>query len=118
MLKGKVQLSSFLICLSLSFTSTVFAEDINPLVTIKKSDAPLADGSANGRKIFMRYCSVCHGAKGEGGFGPTLQGVFLNKGKDVIVAQIKNPRGSMPLMYPKPIDDNSIENILFYLKII
>lgn len=118
MLKCIVPLSSFLIFSSINFTSTAFAEEINPLMTIKNSDAPLVDGFANGKKIFMRYCSVCHGVKGEGGFGPTLQGVFLNKGKDVIVAQLTNPRGAMPLMYPKPIDDKAIENILDYLKTI
>src|SRR5947207_8944647 len=51
------------------------AEVINPHTT--------AADVAAGAKIFRSHCAECHGLKGEGGRGPSLQtGVFFHGGAD------------------------------------
>lgn len=48
--------------------------------------------------------------------GPALKGVFVQKGKDAVVAQITKPQGSMPLMYPNPIDEKALADLLVFLE--
>ncbi len=43
---------------------------------------------ANGQSLFVVACSSCHGASGQGGFGPALYGLGLPDAK--IAAVIKN----------------------------
>lgn len=79
-------------------------------------EAPVVSPMVNGRKIYQRFCSVCHGTRGEGGLGPVLQGAFAVKGKDALVAQITKPKGAMPQMYPAPIDDKALADLLIFLE--
>jgi mono/diheme cytochrome c family protein len=79
-------------------------------------DLPVVSPVVNGRKTYQRFCSVCHGTRGEGGLGPVLQGVFVGKGKDAVVAQITQPKGAMPQMYPTPIDDKALADLLIFLE--
>ena len=71
-----------------------------------------------GRKAFQRYCSVCHGAKGEGGVGPTLQGISTRLSAEQIEHQIIEPRGAMPRMYPSPIDKAVLVDLSAYLQLL
>jgi hypothetical protein len=48
--------------------------------------------------------------------GPVLQGAFVGKGKDFVVAQITKPQGAMPKMYPIPIDDKALADLLIFLE--
>ena len=85
--------------------------------------APAASGAASspgpdlagGRRAFQRYCSVCHGTRGEGGLGPPLQGVSTRLTSEQIRHQIIEPRGSMPRLYPSPIDGSSLGDLLAFL---
>jgi hypothetical protein len=45
-----------------------------------------------------------------------LQGAFAAKGKDALVAQITKPKGAMPQMYPAPIDDKALADLLIFLE--
>lgn len=85
-------------------------------VSVPSVDASVASSLVNGRKTYQRFCSVCHGTKGEGGLGPVLKGAFVGKGKDAVVAQITKPQGAMPQMYPAPIDDKALEDLLIFLE--
>lgn len=94
------------------------AADVTGPVTaaVPSSEAPVANPVVSGRKIYQRYCSVCHGTRGEGGLGPVLRGVFAAKGQDAVVAQITQPKGAMPQMYPSPIDDKALADLLVFLE--
>jgi len=69
-----------------------------------------------GRRAFSRNCTVCHGLSGEGGLGPPLKGITTRLSADEITHQLKNPRGSMPRLYPAPIDDRLLADLLAYLQ--
>lgn len=107
-----------LICGSLisAYLATAMAAEVTSTEAPSSAVVPVVNSFAKGRKLFQQYCSVCHGTKGEGGMGPALKGVFIQKGKDPIVAQITNPKGAMPLMYPNPIDDKALSDLLVFLE--
>ena len=69
-----------------------------------------------GRRAFSRNCTVCHGLSGEGGLGPPLKGITTRLSADEITHQLKSPRGSMPRLYPAPIDDRLLVDLLAYLQ--
>lgn len=48
--------------------------------------------------------------------GPVLKGAFVEKGRDFVVAQITKPQGAMPQMYPSPIDDKALADLLLFLE--
>ena len=68
-----------------------------------------------GRRAFQRYCAVCHGAKGEGGLGPPLQGISARLTDEQIRHQILEPRNSMPRLSPAPVDAATLGDLLAYL---
>lgn len=55
-------------------------------------------GPETGQAIFATRCASCHGADGEGGFGPTLAGVVVQRYPNIAdqEAVVANGRGSMP----------------------
>ncbi|PKO49407.1 MAG: hypothetical protein CVU31_00160 [Betaproteobacteria bacterium HGW-Betaproteobacteria-4] len=78
--------------------------------------APGGDVNAlRGKRAFQRYCVVCHGARGEGGIGPTLQGVATRLGEDAIRHQVHEPRGTMPRLYPSPVDEPMLGDLVAFL---
>ncbi|MEJ8859212.1 cytochrome c [Variovorax robiniae] len=77
--------------------------------------APGEPDLAKGKKAYQRYCSVCHGMRGEGALGPALQGISKRMTQEDITRQLMEPRGSMPKMYPTPIDDKIWADIRSYL---
>ena len=85
--------------------------------------APVASGTASspepdpvrGRRAFQRYCGVCHGTQGEGGLGPSLQGISTRLTSEEITHQIVEPRGSMPRLYPSPVDGPILGDLLAFL---
>jgi len=89
------------------------------------SDAAAATGAvpaiagepdlAKGRRAYQRNCAVCHGPRGEGGLGPPMQGLATRLSADEITRQLKSPRGSMPRLYPAPIDDRLLLDLQAYL---
>ncbi len=70
---------------------------------------------AKGRRAFQRNCAVCHGPRGEGGLGPPMQGIASRLTADDIARQLKTPRGSMPRLYPAPIDDRLLVDLQAWL---
>ena len=70
---------------------------------------------AKGKKAYQRYCSVCHGTRGEGALGPALQGLSKRMTPEDVTRQLMEPRGSMPKMYPTPVDDKIWADLRSYL---
>jgi mono/diheme cytochrome c family protein len=85
--------------------------------------APVAGGapsisepeSARGRRTYRRFCVVCHGNQGEGGAGPPLKGISARLTAEQIRIQIVEPRGSMPRLYPSPVDSAALDDLGTYL---
>lgn len=99
-----------------SVVAPSFAADVNGTTAVPSTETSAVNPLVNGRKIYQRYCSVCHGTKGEGGMGPVLKGAFVEKGRNFVVAQITKPQGAMPQMYPSPIDDKALADLLLFLE--
>ena len=53
-------------------------------------------GEPDGEAIYQANCAGCHGAEGEGGRGPSLQGIGEVHTVDELVEVITNGRGAMP----------------------
>jgi len=71
---------------------------------------------AHGKAVFSRNCALCHGAAGAGGLGPKLKGIKDRKTDAEIESQLKEPKGTMPKMYPAPVGDKDLADVVAYLK--
>jgi mono/diheme cytochrome c family protein len=83
------------------------------------SSAPVAAASADlghGRQIYSTTCSGCHGASGQGGFGPSLRGEKSRKDTAAAIAWIKNPKSPMPKLYPDPLSEKDVEDVAAYVE--
>jgi mono/diheme cytochrome c family protein len=78
--------------------------------------ATATGNAANGKTLFAANCSSCHGATGQGGVGPKLQGEKSRKNFAGVVAQIKNPAPPMPKLYPSPLSDKDVNDLAAYVE--
>lgn len=89
--------------------------------------APVAQGTARapdagaGRELFGKVCAACHGARAEGGTGPSLQGLSARLDVDATVRWIENPAAvkpgtAMPTLYPSPLDAQQVRDIAAYVQ--
>jgi alcohol dehydrogenase (cytochrome c) len=69
------------------------------------------DDAGRGRKLYAANCSTCHGARGEGGVGPALQGVGARLGAARLAEWIKNPSAKMPRLYPAPLAERDVNDV-------
>jgi len=80
---------------------------------------PVASGAgdtAKGRQIYTANCAACHGANGQGGFGPSLRGEKSRKNTAAAIAWIKNPAPPMPKLYPSVLSEKDVENVAAYIE--
>ncbi len=83
------------------------------------SSAPVASAGADlahGRQIYSTTCSGCHGASGQGGFGPSLRGESSRKNTAAAIAWIKNPKAPMPKLYPDPLSETDVDDVAAYIE--
>jgi mono/diheme cytochrome c family protein len=81
--------------------------------------APVASASADlahGKQIYSTTCSGCHGASGQGGFGPSLRGESARKNTAAAIAWIKNPKAPMPKLYPNPLSEKDVDDVAAYIE--
>jgi cytochrome c oxidase subunit 2 len=71
--------------------------------------------STLGRQTFSGVCATCHGFKGEGGFGPTLQGNPVLGQPGAIRTLLLNGRGKMPAV-GRDWSDTQMNALIGYLK--
>lgn len=96
------------------FMTQVHAEGAGP-APAAASAPPSEPDLAKGKRVFQRNCTVCHGLRGEGGLGPPLQGIAKRLSPEDITRQLVEPRGSMPRLYPSPIDDRALADLQAFL---
>ncbi len=70
----------------------------------------------HGRQVFTANCAACHGASGQGGFGPSMHGEKSRKDTAAAIAWIKNPRLPMPKLYPHPLSEKDVEDVAAYIE--
>lgn len=70
---------------------------------------------AHGASIYTANCAACHGQTGEGGVGPALTGVSGRYPVSEIEARIRDPRGIMPRLYPKPLSAGDVKDVARYV---
>jgi alcohol dehydrogenase (cytochrome c) len=76
-----------------------------------------AGDPAKGETIFAANCAPCHGEKGAGGgVGPALKGEKSRKDTAAAIAWVKNPQPPMPKLYPAPLSEKDVANVVAYVE--
>jgi mono/diheme cytochrome c family protein len=85
--------------------------------TPSAAPTPAADAQvlAKAQANYTRSCAACHGAKGQGGFGPKLVGVAA-KGDAFIAMRIKkgSPKGMPP--FEATLTPAEVQGLVAYVK--
>lgn len=69
-----------------------------------------------GKILFNKNCAACHGVRGEGGTGPSLKDLAARRSFADTVAQIVNPMGAMPRLYPSPLEKQDVDDVASYVR--
>ena len=69
-----------------------------------------------GRKTYEKVCAGCHGAKGEGSVGPSLEKLSKRMDVGMTAAWIKNPSSKMPRLYPSPLDEQAVADVSAFVQ--
>jgi cytochrome c oxidase cbb3-type subunit 3 len=72
--------------------------------------------AARGAKLYASNCAACHGAQGQGGFGPSLHNEKSRKNFNAAVSWIENPAPPMPKLYPSAISKQDVEDIAAFIE--
>ncbi|MBL6751672.1 MAG: PQQ-binding-like beta-propeller repeat protein [Nevskia sp.] len=83
-----------------------------------KARAAAAD-VANGHRLYMKNCFICHGADGKNIAGVDLSTTKSRLNQDALVAWIRNPAPPMPKVYAEPLepeDEFDIRDIAAYVE--
>jgi mono/diheme cytochrome c family protein len=82
-------------------------------VAVADAAAPALDA---GKQLYATNCAACHGAAGQGGVGPSLQGIAKRKSLATTVTFIETPTGSvMPKLYPATLSAAQVQQIAAYI---
>lgn len=101
-------------CLFLGVSAVVFA--LSKLALAEPAGLKVTPGSVKlgdayrGQIVYSQTCAGCHGASGEGGVGPRLDGNPISVA--AAKAQIENGGGTMP---PGLVSGRKEEDVLAYL---
>jgi ubiquinol-cytochrome c reductase cytochrome c subunit len=74
---------------------------------------PSSPQLAHGREIFEESCQKCHAAAP---IGPPLGNVKARLSLDQTIDRIKNPRGSMPKLFPSALSDRDVGDVAAYVQ--
>ena len=69
-------------------------------------------GGKDGKSVYQARCAACHGARGEGGVGPRLQGNPILKAREAVREIVLQGRGTMPAV---PLSPEELSALLDYL---
>jgi ubiquinol-cytochrome c reductase cytochrome c subunit len=71
--------------------------------------------TTHGASVYAANCAACHGRGGEGAVGPSLLGISGKYQLGEIEARIRQPSGTMPRLYPKPLNDRDVQDVARYV---
>jgi mono/diheme cytochrome c family protein len=75
-----------------------------------------AGDTVHGSSIFAANCASCHGAAGQGGFGPSLKNEQSRKDLAATVRWIENPAPPMPKLYPSPLSETDVADVAAFVE--
>jgi mono/diheme cytochrome c family protein len=84
-------------------------ERVQGLIAMARAQA---QGGKDGKSVYQARCAACHGARGEGGVGPRLQGNPILKAKEAVREIVLRGRGTMPAV---PLSPEELSALLDYL---
>ncbi|KOX89992.1 Cytochrome c-551 precursor [Thermus aquaticus] len=84
-------------------------ERVQGLIAMARAQA---QGGKDGESVYQARCAACHGARGEGGVGPRLQGNPILKAKEAVREIVLQGRGTMPAV---PLSPEELSALLDYL---
>ncbi len=84
-------------------------ERVEGLIAMARAQA---QGGKDGQSVYQARCAACHGARGEGGLGPRLQGNPILKAKEAVREIVLKGRGTMPAV---PLSQEELSALLDYL---
>jgi len=84
-------------------------ERVQGLIAMARAQA---QGGRDGKSVYQARCAACHGARGEGGVGPRLQGNPILKAKEAVREIVLQGRGKMPAV---PLSEAELKALLDYL---
>ena len=84
-------------------------ERVQGLIAMARAQA---QGGRDGKSVYQARCAACHGARGEGGVGPRLQGNPILKAKEAVREIVLQGRGTMPAV---PLSPEELSALLDYL---
>jgi PQQ-dependent dehydrogenase (methanol/ethanol family) len=82
------------------------------------SPVPVTGALANDDAAFGFFCGSCHGRKGEGYVAPPLLRQTQMGDVENLKAFLKSVPPPMPIMYPGLLEDQDVQQIAAYLKVI
>jgi alcohol dehydrogenase (cytochrome c) len=69
-----------------------------------------------GKAAYGTACAACHGSKGEGGIGKSLQSLDARMSWENTVDKIVNPQPPMPKLYPSVFSEQDVVDIAAYIR--
>jgi mono/diheme cytochrome c family protein len=84
--------------------------------------SPIASGlppkpePQEGKAVFDRVCSICHGGEGRGDAGPGPSLVPLEKDFNEVLGIVREGTGEMPPIPRERVSDEDVKQIFAYLK--
>ena len=84
-------------------------ERVEGLIAMARAQA---QGGKDGKSVYQAHCAACHGARGEGGLGPRLQGNPILKVREAVREIVLKGRGTMPAV---PLSQEELSALLDYL---
>ena len=92
------------------------AKDPHSITLLNGVTTGSAGNTSRGAVVFAANCALCHGASGQGGVGPKLQGESARKDAGAVAAFVKNPAGSMPKLFPGIMSDADVTAVAAYVE--
>jgi PQQ-dependent dehydrogenase (methanol/ethanol family) len=69
-----------------------------------------------GRELYAQNCSACHGPSGEGGSGKSLKSLQSRLTLDATLERLQNPKPPMPKLFPSPLSEQAMRDIVAYIR--
>jgi mono/diheme cytochrome c family protein len=85
------------------------------LATQAASDEKPAGDVKHGSALFGEHCALCHGAKAEGGMGPSLKDESKRKTRDQIRMQVMRPEPPMAKLYPGVLSEKDVDDVVAFV---
>lgn len=107
-------LSGFVILVCFSSLVIVFGQE--GTTSVGAETANQLDEIRSGEQVYGALCVSCHGAEGEGEFGPSLAGNQRIQDDTYTVRQIVLGGGGMPAFGPPQLSEERIANVATYIR--